>query len=198
MTNFNRPQIRVFPVAGGCAGLLLAALAAGCGPNGGASGGQRVPTTQSIREEALKNAETIVLRVVAYYQPPYRWSWTEDKSRVIGLGIGSLYLEGPKGKGVFGDGTLHAKLYVRDRQALRPQDQYRLLKEWSFEPEDLFLWRTRKPTIQGNGYMLPLNWADLNVDLDNQEIRVIIGYTRSDGLSVPPSTKDLLVPSGRG
>ncbi|GMV97773.1 MAG: hypothetical protein AMXMBFR83_21280 [Phycisphaerae bacterium] len=170
---------------------------AGCVDPGRRTAPGRTASTQPSREEVLKGTETIVLRVVAYYQPPFRWITSADKTRIHGLVIGALYLEGPNRKGVFGNGIIHAKLSLRERDTPKAGDSYRLIKSWDFTPEDMYFWRTKKPTVQGNGYLLVLDWSDLDVDLGGREIRITIGYERSDGIHVPPSTKDLLVP-GKG
>ncbi|HPU33624.1 MAG TPA: hypothetical protein PK184_13085 [Phycisphaerae bacterium] len=185
---------RLLPV-----GLLL--LAAGCnaGAQGRATafGGKGVPTTQQamtdLERQALANTETRILDVVAYYPTPIRWIWTEDKSRVRGIVVPAVYLVGPKGKGVFGDGILRPKILVHDRLEPDPKNEWKLVKEWELKPVDLLLLRSKEPTIQGYGYMLPLQWGD--IDLGGTEIQVVITYERSDGMPAPRfSSKYLRVP----
>jgi hypothetical protein len=182
-----------------CGGCILMVVA-GCqtGMNGGAPFGGRargVPATQ----EALKNTESVILDVVAYYGYPIRWRWNEDKTSVHGLIVGALYLMGPNGRGVFGDGIIHPKLYVHDRAARGTDREWTLVKEWKLNPLEMLPFRSKKPTVQGYGYLLPLDWADLNTDLSNREIRVVVSYERTDGLPPPRSSvKDLLVPAKGG
>lgn len=185
--------------------LLALAVAAGCNPGGGpgafAPGGRAATTTQQAQGDleklALANTETRILDVVAYYPTPIRWIWTEDKSRVRGVVVSALYLVGPNGKGVFGDGIVCPKIYLRDRLAGEGGAQPKLIKEWELKPVDLYLLRSKKPSVQGHGYMLPLDWGD--IDLGGREIQVVISYQRSDGVPAPRfSSKDLRVPKGAG
>lgn len=173
-----------------CAGTLLL-LAAGCQTTGQSDAG---PARNPATEEATKGTERAILDVVAYYSTPIRWRWNQDRTRVHGLIVSALYLMGPGGKGVFGDGDIHPKLLVRDPAIPDPEKQWTLIKEWRFTAQDMYPMRSRAPTIQGYGYLLPLDWGDL--DLSNRQIRVIIGYHRTDGMPDPRSSvKDLLVPA---
>lgn len=183
---------RAASLAVGLAGLALVTLA-GCqtGNEPGAPGmGVTGPPT---REEALRNTESNIIGVVAYYSPSNPWLWSDDRSRVEGVRVQALYLVGPHEKGVFGDGVVRPKIYVRDRSVADPAHQWKLAREWAFYPEDLLLYRTKKPTIQGYGYLLPLRWGN-EIDLSGREIRIVINYERTDGLFPRPSSKDLRVP----
>lgn len=185
------------------AGLLLAA--AGCNMGGqvggAASRGRGAPTPPQSQEElerlALANTESRILDVIAYYPTPIRWVWTEDKTRVRGIIVSAVYLVGPEGKGVFGDGVLRPRILVHDRLEPDPSKEWKLVKEWELRPVDLLLLRSKRPTIQGHGYMIPLHWDDL--DLGGAEIRIIITYEPSDGMPAPRfSSKDLRVPKRAG
>lgn len=177
----------------GLSGLFIPALA-GC-QAGNQPGAPTVTVAAGppTREEALRNTESNIIGVVAYYHPSNPWLWNEDRSRVVGVRVQALYLVGPREKGVFGDGIIRPKIYVRDRRTADPDQQWKLVREWAFQPEDILLYRTKEPTVQGYGYLLPLRWGE-QIDLSNQEIRIIINYERIDGLFPRPSTKNLRVP----
>jgi len=68
----------------------------------------------------------------------------------------------------------------------------RLIKEWEFDVEAAKPFRSKKPSIQGYGYRLPLDWGEL--DLAGREIRVIVSFERPDGRVIESSKKDLIVP----
>lgn len=174
------------------AGAALAALAAsGCGPSTFGRG----PTTQpSYEQEARRNVEPNILEVIAYYDPYNPWIWTDDKSRVRGVVVGALYLGGPNRRGVFGDGTIRPRLYLRDKSAAKAEEEWKLVKEWAFSVEEAFPLRTRRPSVQGYGYVLPLAWG--NLDLTGREIRLVINFERADGRVARSSKRDMRVPKG--
>lgn len=174
------------------AALVGALLIPGCRTTGSTTR-PAGPQRSAASIEARKNTEQAILDVVAYYTTPIRWRYTPDRTRVHGVIVGALYLMGPHGKGVFGDGDIHPQLFVRDPNIRDPQKQWQLVKEWRFTCEEMMPMRTASPSIQGNGYMLPLDWGDL--DLSNRQILIVVGYHRTDGMPDPrTSTKELVVP----
>jgi hypothetical protein len=176
------------------AGGLL--LCGGCDP--AASGGTATRPGDALSPEqiARQGTESHIIGVIAYYPSYTHWIWTEERDRVSGLKVGALYLEGPGGKGVFGDGVIRPKLYVRQKQTGDSTQEWQLVKEWSFDALAAFPLRTKKPTVQGDGYMLPLSWNDLN--LGGHEIRLVITYERSDGHVVRSRPKYWRVPLKSG
>lgn len=179
-----------------CIGAALA-LAAGCRQNTASPSSRPSDDDQRsarAHQEAIRGTETVILDVVAYYTTPIKWRWNQDRTRVHGVIVGALYLMGPSGKGVFGDGLIQPKLYVRNPTIRDAEKEWVLTKEWEFTPEQMMDMRSLRPTVQGYGYMLPLDWGDL--DLSNRQIRIVISYKRSDGMPSPRSSvKNLVVPA---
>jgi len=123
------------------------------------------------------------------------WQWTEDKQRIRGIKVGPVYLVGPEGKGVFGDGIIRPKLYRLQRtpdHRVVPE----LIKEWSFTVEEAIPLRIKKPYIAGWAYGLPLVWDDFDLLVGVREVRLVVEFERSDGHIVSSSRKDLQVPVG--
>jgi len=172
-------------------GCLAAAALAGCETPGPTSQPKRAPTPMQV---AQMQTEPDIAAVVAIYNSTDPWIWTEDRSRVRGIVVGGLYLIGPDDKAVFGDGVIHPKLYLIEKDAEGRQKAVSA-KEWSFDVDEALLLRSKKETTFGWGYLLPLDWGDL--DLSGREIRMLIVFERSDGLVVKTkSPKHFRVPVG--
>jgi len=144
------------------------------------------PTPAQVRQMIDPN----VVGVAAFYDPFNPWLWTEDHGKPRGLLIRALYLQGSKGKGVFGDGTIRPKLYVREIQ--NGQEQWQLAKEWSYTVDQAMNYRTNREFALGWGYRLGLPWGDLN--LAGREVRIIVEFERNNGQIVASDKKDFLVP----
>jgi hypothetical protein len=181
---------------GGACGLLavLAAgmLIAGCqqpvGPTGKAAEG---PADEVARMATDPN----VVNVIAMYNSTEPWVWNEDRSRVRGVYIAGLYLLGPKGFGVFGDGTIRPKVYVLEKAA-NGKKQPKLVKEWALSVEQSVPLRGKQRRTFGWGYGLPLDFGDL--DLTGREIQILIFFERSDGRMVTSGKATFVVPRGNG
>ncbi len=137
--------------------------------------------------------EPNVVNIAVFYNPYSPWIWNENKSKIRGIYVGGLYLLGPGGKGVFGDGVICPKLYVLQKDPGGKKTPV-LAKEWSFTVEKAIPWRAKQKRDLGWGYGLPLDWGDL--DLSGQEISMIITFERSDGLIVSSGKKHYNVPGG--
>lgn len=157
--------------------------------------GEDVELTPEARRALAMKPDPNVIEVGHYYSPYRHWIWTEDQSRVRGTWISSLYLYGNQQKGVFGDGVIRPRIYLLQRKE-RGGVEPKLLQEWAFDVEAATFFRSKKPSIQGYGYKLPLEWGDL--DLSGKEIRVIVTFERADGRTIESSKKDLIVPGHTG
>jgi hypothetical protein len=178
-------------------GLAVASGLAGCQN----TGGSRYTTTAPAMDPEFEKVyymptEPSITQVAVVYDTYSAWIWNEDRSRIRGIKVGPVYLGGPTGKGVFGDGTIRPRLYRLDRAAdgnLKPT----LLKEWSFNVEEARLWRMKRQTVWGWGYGLPLVWDDPSlIGPDVDQVRIVVSFERSDGRMVNSSNKDLRVPKG--
>ena len=155
------------------------------------------PHTQSpAAKVATMPTEPDIIKILFFVKDRYScWLYTEDKSRVHGIYISGLYLIGPGGKGVFGDGVINPKLYILEKDA-KGRRTPQLVKEWSFTVAEAMQWRSKKETMLGYGYALPLLWGDLS--LDNKEARIVVQFERPDGKVIASSKLDAMVPPGAG
>jgi hypothetical protein len=161
--------------------LLAVAVLAGCEAprkNDGLAA-TRVPT------------EPNVMRTVALYDQYACWMRNEDKTRITGIYVGAVYLLGPEGKGVFGDGVIRPKLYIMEKNE-EGQKVPRLAKEWSFNVEEAMMFRAKEKRAWGWGYGLPLGLG--GVDIEKKEIQLVISFERSDGARCSSAPKYFLVP----
>lgn len=136
--------------------------------------------------------EKDIREVAAFYDPYMPWIWNDDRSKIRGLVVNALYLIGPNSLGAFADGIIRPRLYLLEGPVGREQPQ--LLKEWSFDPDGMLEWRSRKRTAMGWGYKLPLVWGD-EIDLRGKSIRITISFERVDGRIVHSSKKDFRLPA---
>lgn len=146
------------------------------------------PTADQVRRMPI---EANIIEVKAFSSSIDPWMWDEGRSRVRGVIIGALYLVGPDGRGVFGDGIIRPKVFmlVRDDQGGKKPV---LAKEWAFDVDKAMPFRSKKRVIPGWGYLLPLDWGDMA--LAGKEIRVIVSFERRDGVVVHSGKKDHVVP----
>jgi len=135
--------------------------------------------------------ESNVTGVAVFYDGYNPFLWSEDKSKACGILIKALYLIGPEGRGVFGDGVINPKLYVAEKSPDGGKN-WKFVKEWRFDINQAMRYRSKKQTVGGWGYLLPLPWGD--EDYGGREIRMIVTYQRSDGISFSSSKKDFRVP----
>jgi hypothetical protein len=163
--------------------LLAVAALAGCDASGkrGGLGTGNVPT------------EPNVMRVVVLYSQYSCWMWSEDKTKITGIYIAALYLLGPQGKGVFGDGVIRPKLYIMEPNKEGTKVP-KLAKEWSFNVEEAMLFRAKEKRALGWGYGLPLGLGGL--DIGGKEIQLVVSFERSDGLPCNSEKKYFKVPKG--
>lgn len=165
----------------------------GCEAPGRSGQAGAAPTPEQV---AFMETEPNISNVAVFYDPYSAWSWNEDRSRVCGIKVGPVYLIGPGGKGVFGDGVIRPKLYRLDRD---PDGRVQpvLIKEWSFTVEEAVPLRIKREKALGWGYGLPLLWGDQDLLADGiREVRVVVAFERSDGRTINSSKKDLRVPRG--
>jgi len=146
---------------------------------------------QPTPDEVARMLEPNVLGIRCFYDPFNPWIWNGDHTRVRGVKINALYLQGPNYTGVFGDGTICPRLFVSTRD-LRGRLEYRLVKEWAFDVEQAMPFRAKKRMEAGWGYALFLTWGD--VDLSGRSIRLTVNFERADGLVISGSKKDFRVP----
>ena len=168
---------------------LLGLVVAGCnGPGGGWAASQ-----PASRPADLGPLEDNVIGLSCFYAPISPWIRSQDGSEVRGIVISGLYLQGPKGMGVFGNGTIKPKMLVVSYDKTGKKT-YNPVKEWSYSVDQAMPWRSKKPNAYGYGYRLHLIWDDTTLDLGGQEIRMIVNFERADGRVVGPSRKDFRVP----
>ena len=187
LTPFNS-RIRVFRVSHLAAAAAGALLAAGCvQPGQGAAG----PDGAVIHPVARMPTEPNVVSAVAFYKPMSPWLWNADRTRVSGIYVSALYLLGPKGLGVFGDGTIRPRMLVVE-MGKDGKTRPRQVKEWVFSVEEAIPFRAKEEKPLGWGYGLLLPFGD--VDVSGREIQMVICFERSDGRLVTSSKQTFLVP----
>jgi len=138
--------------------------------------------------------EENILSVAAFYPPVSPWIFTDDRSRVRGIVIASLYLGGPDHMGIFGDGIIRPRLYVLDADKKNPKPP-QLVKEWSFDPQQALGFRSKKRTMVGYGYRFHLLWED-ELNLAGKDIRMTVVFERRDGTLIHSGRKEFRVPGG--
>lgn len=195
-----RVRVRWTGLVCGLVAALLAAWVAGCTENsasqGRSDGGYTPPPGhEPTPDEVARMLEPNVLGVSCLYDPLSPWLWNSEHTRVCGVKINALYLQGAKYTGVFGDGVIRPRLLVagRDEQG---KVEYRLIKEWTFDVQQAMPFRAKKQTRAGWGYALFLNWGEL--DLGGRSVRLIVDFQRSDGIVISGSKKDFRVPKPGG
>jgi len=166
-----------------------------------AASGCEAPNPAEQRKPYLTAEEAVnmpleenILSVAAFYAPINPWLLTDDRSRVRGIVISSLYLGGPDHLGVFGDGIIRPRVYVLDTDKKNPKPP-QLVKEWSFEPEEALGFRSKRRTMMGYGYRFHLFWDD-ELDLAGKNIRVTVVFERRDGMLIHSGQKEFRVPGG--
>ena len=130
--------------------------------------------------------------VAAVYDPYSPWLWNDEHSKVRGVFVTSLYLFGPQSVGVFGDGVIKARVYLLEGTEGR-WTPTKMLREWSFDPNEALQWRSRKRTPMGWRYALALPWGD-DIDVRGKQIRVTLSFERVDGRTIHAREKDFRVP----
>jgi len=153
------------------------------------SSGEKTAVDEVMRMPLEKN----VVSIASFYDPYNPWRWSEDHSRIQGIVIKALYLVGPNSLGVFGDGVIRPRMYLLDTSKSNPQPP-KLLKEWSFNPEEAMPLRAKKRTAMGWGYRFDLLWGD-EFNLVGKEIRMIVTFERADGTVCHSNKKDYRVPT---
>lgn len=175
--------------------LLATGLMGGCGPDdGGMQWFQSQDTGDYPPDQVARMAEPDVTAIYASYDPYESWILTDDRARVRGIKIGALYLIGKEGKGVFGKGVIRPRLYLREEDP-DGQISYRLIKQWSFDMQEAMPFRSKRKTLVGWGYSLFLTWDDLQVDLTGEDIRIVVGFERADGIRIGSRGTNFRVPA---
>jgi len=165
--------------AGLGAGLLLLA-ATGCAPS----------AADPNRIENAPLEKNIIKIVPMYGMNPF--GTVGGGSKINGFVIGALYLMGPDGKGVFGDGTIHVFLYEVDRTRGKKVSERRLVREWLFDTEKAKPYRSRKRYLGGYGYQLHCAWGD--IDLGGKDVEIEVHFERTDGRVITSLPKAYTVP----
>jgi len=171
------------------AAIVVCAILTGCQPP--QEGMTAAPAGSGVDDVARVPTEPNVVNVVAIYNSISPWLYDRDHAKVQGIYVSGLYLLGPKGYGVFGDGVIRPRLYVLER---RPdgRKEPKLTKEWSFTVEEAIPWRGKQKRTPGWGYGLPLEFDD--IDLAGREIQMIVAFERTDGRIVRSSKQTFIVP----
>jgi hypothetical protein len=167
--------------------VLLAAVPA----LGAALAGCEGPAASPAQRVANMPLEKNVIAVARFFSPnPFgRVGGSEIPG---GFVVNALYLIGPSGKGVFGDGIIHVYLYELHRpDGGDPERQ--LIREWLFNPEQALPYRAKNETALGWGYMLHCVWGDL--DLRGREVEIHIQFERTDGRVVAADPLRKVVPA---
>lgn len=144
-----------------------------------------------VQEVARMPTEPSVVSIVAFYKSTAPWLWNADRTRVSGIYVSALYLLGPKGLGVFGDGIIRPRMFVVET-GKDGKRQTKLVKEWAFNVEEAVPFRAKEKKTLGWGYGLPLPFGHL--DVSGREIQMVICFERSDGRLVTSSKQTFLVP----
>ncbi|MHC4797632.1 MAG: hypothetical protein ACYTF1_13395, partial [Planctomycetota bacterium] len=108
--------------------LLVISLGALCGT------ACQTPMKEPTPIQVAQMLEPNVTGVFAHYDAINPFIWTEDEAYPRGVVIKALYLQGPDGKGVFGDGIIRPRVYVSVEKPDGEKD-WQLLKEWNYEVE---------------------------------------------------------------
>lgn len=185
-------------------GLTIAIVLSGCAQNTGSPQTRPAPQASAASwqgggeptpEQVSQMLEPNVLGVSCFYDPFNPWIWNIQHTHVRGIKINALYLRGPNYTGVFGDGVFRPKLYVETRDEQGKQE-YKLLKEWTFDVQQAMPFRSKKRMKAGWGYALFLDWGEM--DLSGQSVRLTISFERKDGIVISGSKKDFRVPKQGG
>ncbi|NLX12756.1 MAG: hypothetical protein GXY44_03765 [Phycisphaerales bacterium] len=163
----------------------------GCQEPSKGYGSNQQPTPDEVLRMPV---EWNVNAIAVFFNPHSSWIWTEDRSRIQGLFINSLYLLGHNGKGVFGDGVIRPRLFVIETAPDGTKKQT-LFKEWSFDVDEAMPFRVKRQAALGWGYgLLPLDLEE--ADLGGRDIRVVVSFERSDGRIVNHRGNSFRVPHG--
>jgi len=168
--------------------MTICAILSGCTPPEGMT---TAPGDSAAKDVARVPTEPNVVNVVAIYNSISPWIYDRDKVKIRGIYVSGLYLLGPKGYGVFGDGVIQPRLYVIERGP-DGKKQPKMVKEWSFTVEEAIPFRGKQKRTPGWGYGLPLIFDDL--DLAGREVQMIVDFERNDGRIVPGSKQTFIVP----
>jgi hypothetical protein len=174
-----------------------AGIVAGCA--GGQNNQTQSPTPMSGKDDpaptpaqVARMIEPNVLGIACLYDPFSPWIWNTEHTQVKGVRIAALYLLGPNSTGVFGDGTIHPRMYLAYKDAQGKLD-YKLIKEWSFDTQQAMPFRAKKRVRWGWGYGLFLPLGDM--DLTGKDIRLTVSFERIDGLVITGNKKDFRIPA---
>ncbi len=168
-----------------------ALLAAGCvQPEQGPAAG---PNDAMTHAAARMPTEPNVVSAVAFYKMS-PWLWNADHTRVSGIYVSALYLLGPNGLGVFGDGTIRPRM-LQVELGKDGKRHVRQVKEWTFSVEEAVPFRAKERRTLGWGYGILLAFDD--VDVSGREIQMVICFERNDGRLVTSSKQTFLVPQSK-
>jgi hypothetical protein len=174
-------------------GLLSIALLTGCASHDKAPAAARSSPDQPYTPQQVAAMRDVnVLGVAALYNPFDPWLWTESHEKPCGVVIPALYLMGANYRGVFGDGVIRPRLYVRELND-KGEVSWNLVKEWSFTTDEAIWFRSKKQSEMGWGYRLHLPWDGL-ADLAGKQIRMVVEFERIDGRKIFSDKKDFRVP----
>lgn len=93
--------------------------------------------------------------------------------------------------GVFGDGIIRIEMFRIDRGS-NDQPLRTPVRQWSFDAQEAYPYRRKKPTRYGWAYGFRLPWGD--VEVLGREILLIVSFERPDGTVIHGQPKYLKVP----
>lgn len=169
----------------------VAMLAGACNPESAESTSRapRNPTPEQIARMSDPN----VVGVYPLFDSFDPWIWNDSHERPRGVHVKALYLIGRNSKGVFGEGVIRPKLFVR-QVTDSGEVSWRLEKEWSLNMQEAIPFRSKRQTAMGWGYSLYLPWDELP-RLAGRQVRLIVEFERTDGRRVISNKKDFRVPT---
>ena len=171
----------------GTAALVL--CAAGCQSGSAGRGGGKGGKSPYLDIEKEPKRDDIV-RLVQFWNPA---PWLYDSTnRVIGFKVPTYFVSAETEKGTFVTGTVFAWLHLVERSEQR-EVLRRTVHMWQLQPNEVFLFASRKKAIAGFFHGFMLTWP-ASLDVAGRTIELEFGYERGDGHLVMGSTRRFRVP----
>ena len=124
-----------------------------------------------------------IIRVSTFYNTRGVWLNFDSPPTDVPEGLKFTIFLSAAGRdlGVFGDGTLIVEMFRVDRNEIGEPVRV-LVKKWSFNTKQAYVFRIKEPTRYGWAYGMRLSWGD--ADVLGREIEVITSFKRHDGTIV--------------